>query len=85
VLALFTAWSLSVLRRHPGRAVLCGLLVVPGYNFALYLGQQYRVAAPIASLLTALAPLFVMALSGLFLGERITTRRILGFALVSTV
>jgi drug/metabolite transporter (DMT)-like permease len=75
------AEALAVACRHPGRLLLSGLLAVPGYNFALYLGQQHRVAAPIASLLTTLAPLFVMLLSAAFLGERITGRRVAGFLL----
>ena len=36
--------------------------------------------APVASLTTALAPLFVMVLAALFLGERMTRNRVLGFA-----
>jgi drug/metabolite transporter (DMT)-like permease len=73
--------SLDLLGRHWRRLALCGLCAVPGYNLALYAGQQQAVAAPIASLLTALAPLFVMLLSAMFLGERITKRRIAGFFL----
>jgi drug/metabolite transporter (DMT)-like permease len=72
------AWQ--VIRRHPGRLVLCGLLGVPCYNFALYTVQQRGVPAPIASLTTTLVPLFVMALAVLFLGERLTARRALAFA-----
>ena len=75
------AEAVSMVRAHWRRLAVCGLCMVPGYNFALYAGQQSQVAAPIASLLTALAPLFVMLLSAIFLGERITKRRITGFAL----
>lgn len=71
----------TAIRRHPRRLILAGLAMVPGYNFALYSGQQHRVPAPVASLLTALAPLFVMLLSAAFLSERITRRRALGFVL----
>jgi drug/metabolite transporter (DMT)-like permease len=81
-LALFRRGeSLAVIRAHWRRLVLAGLFCVPGYNFALYWGQQHRVAAPVASLLTALAPLFVMGLSAAFLSERITYRRAAGFVL----
>ncbi len=73
--------SLAVVRAHWRRLLLAGLFCVPGYNLALYWGQQHRVAAPIASLLTALAPLFVMGLSAAFLSERITVRRGVGFLL----
>jgi drug/metabolite transporter (DMT)-like permease len=78
------AESMEILRHHYRRLGLCGLLAVSGYNFALYAGQQREVAAPIASLLTALAPLFVMILSAVFLGERLTRRRLLGFLLALT-
>jgi len=71
------AWA--VLRRHGWRLLLCGSLAVPGYNLALGYGQQHGVPAPIASLTTTLVPLFVMALAALFLGERLTRRRIAGF------
>ncbi len=76
--------SIDIVRRHWRRLIFCGLCAVPGYNFALYAGQQSQVAAPIASLLTALAPLFVMLLSAMFLGERITKRRITGFVVALT-
>jgi len=81
------AEAAAVVRAHWRRLILAGLFCVPGYNLALYWGQQHRVAAPVASLLTALAPLFVMGLSAAFLAERITVRRGLGFlvALVGLV
>lgn len=72
--------SLRIVRRHWARLAACGLLTVPAYCFALYYAQQNRVPAPIASLVTALAPLFVMLLSAGFLGERITGARAAGFA-----
>jgi drug/metabolite transporter (DMT)-like permease len=71
--------SAEILRRHWRRLVTAGLLAVPGYNLALYYGQQHGVSAPVAALTTALLPLFVMVLAGLFLGERPTARRLLGF------
>jgi drug/metabolite transporter (DMT)-like permease len=79
LLAFRRAEAAAVLRAHWRRVAAAGLFCVPGYNLALYWGQQQQVAAPIASLLTTLAPLFVMLLSALFLSERITARRGLGF------
>ncbi|MEM7480104.1 MAG: EamA family transporter [Acidobacteriota bacterium] len=73
--------ALALLRRHGGRLALCGLLVVPGYNLSLYFGQQHGVPAPVASLTTVLAPLFILVLSVIFLGERPTARKILGLAI----
>jgi drug/metabolite transporter (DMT)-like permease len=92
VAAIAAAWlglfrrsdTIRVLRAHWRRVLLAGLFCVPGYNLALYWGQEQRVAAPIASLLTTLAPLFVMLLSALFLSERITARRGLGFVIALT-
>jgi len=72
--------ALAVLRGHWQRLLLGGLLAVPGYNFALYYGQQHGVPAPVASLTTTLVPLFVLVLAALFLAERTTRRRLLGFA-----
>jgi drug/metabolite transporter (DMT)-like permease len=75
--------SLEILRRHTGRLLLCSLLSVPGYNMALCYGQQHGVPAPIASLTTTLVPLFVMTLAALFLRERLTARRVAGFAVAA--
>ncbi len=61
--------------------LLCGFLAVPQYNFALSYSQQHGIAAPVASLTTALLPLFVMVLSVLYLGERFTVRRLIGFSI----
>jgi drug/metabolite transporter (DMT)-like permease len=72
--------SLTIVRRYWRRLVLCGALAVPGYNFPLYLAQQRGVPAPIASLTTALVPLFVLILATLFLGERPSRRGLGGFA-----
>lgn len=76
--------SVELVRRHPVRLLVCGFLAVPLYNLALYYGQQHGVAAPIASLTTALLPLFVMLLSALFLAERLTARKLLGFAVAAS-
>jgi drug/metabolite transporter (DMT)-like permease len=71
--------SLAVLRAYPVRLFLCAVFAVPGYNLALYYGQDHGVPAPIASLTTALLPLFVLLLAAVFLGESLTRRRVLGF------
>lgn len=72
--------AVAVLRAHPVRLVACGAMMVPGYNFALYYGQQHGVPAPVASLTTALVPLFVMLLAVPILGETIGREKSLGFA-----
>ncbi len=71
--------ALRILRQHPGRVLFCGFLTVPGYNTVLYYGQQHGVPAPVAALTTALVPLFVMLMAAVFLGERLTVRRVAGF------
>lgn len=71
--------SLRLLRRHPLRLAACGLLGAPVYNLALYFGQQHGVPPPVASLTTALLPLFVLLLAAVFLGEKLTRRRIAAF------
>lgn len=71
--------SFELVRRHPWRTAFGGLLAVPGYNLALGYGQQHGVPAPVASLTSALLPLFVMLLAAAFLGERLTRRRIVAF------
>ena len=78
------AESRAILRAHWPRLVVSGLLIAPVYNLTLYAGIQHDVPAPIASLLTTLIPLFVMALSALFLAERITRRRAIGFLVAVT-
>ena len=80
-LALRRTEALAILRGYWPRLLVCAALAVPGYNFALYYGQQHGVPAPIASLTTTLVPLFVMILAALFLGERLTARRVAGFVL----
>jgi O-acetylserine/cysteine efflux transporter len=76
--------SMEIVRRAWGRLLICGFLTVPGYNLALCYGQQHGVPAPVASLTTTLVPLLVMALAAIFLGERLTTRRIAGFAVAAS-
>ena len=75
--------SRTILARFPGRLAVCSVLAVPAYNFALYYAQEHGVSPPIASLTTALVPLFVMALSAVFLGERLTARRVAGLVVAS--
>lgn len=72
--------SLRILRQHPRRLLASGLLAVPAYNLALYYGQEHGISAPIASLTTALLPLMVIVLAGVFLHERLTRRHLFGFA-----
>ncbi|HVE14216.1 MAG TPA: DMT family transporter [Elusimicrobiota bacterium] len=72
--------SVELLRLRWRRLLAAGLLCVPCYNFALYYGQQHGVPAPIASLETALAPLFLMLLGAAFLGEGLSRRKLAGFA-----
>jgi len=71
----------ELLRRFPLRAVAGGLLAAPLYCLALYSGQQRGVPPPVASLTTALMPLFVLVLAALFLGERLTVRKLAAFAI----
>ena len=71
--------SLRILRSHPSRLLASSLLAVPAYNLTLYYGQEHGIPAPIASLTTALLPLFVLVLARIFLHERLTRRHLLGF------
>ena len=72
-----------MLRRYWRRLLVCSFFAVPGYNVVLYYGQQHGVPAPVASLTTALVPLFVMLLAALFLSERLTRRRLAGFSVAA--
>jgi O-acetylserine/cysteine efflux transporter len=72
--------ALALLRRHGGPIAISGGLNVIVYNFALNYGQASGVPAPIASLATALAPLFLLVLGAVMLGEALPRRRIAGFA-----
>ena len=69
--------TVSILRAAPLRAIAMGLTGVAGYNFFLYTGQG-GVKPGAASLLTTLAPLFILVLAILFLRERVPMRRALG-------
>ncbi len=70
----------KVLRTHFVRGLIAGLLAVPTYSFALYWGIAQGIPAPIASLLTALSPLYLLILGALFLGEPLTRWKVGGFA-----
>ncbi len=72
--------TLALIREHWLRVIVAACFNMFGYNYSLYYAQQSGVAAPIASLMTALAPLFLMLLSAAFLSERMTRRRVIGFA-----
>lgn len=69
--------AISILRAAPLKVIAMGLTGVAGYNFFLYTGQS-EVKPGAASLLTTLAPLFILALAILFLRERVPLRRVLG-------
>ncbi len=71
--------TMAILRNYPVRIAITGLLGAPGYNLALYYGQQHGVPPPVASLTTALLPLFVMLLAAVILGESLTGRKIAAF------
>ena len=75
------AQSVALLRRHGARLLACGLLAAPLYGFALYWAMERGVPAPVASLITALSPMFLLVLGAAFHGERITRRRAAGFAI----
>lgn len=71
--------TVELLRRHGGVIAVSGLLNVVVYNFALNYGQASGVPAPVASLATALAPLFLLVMGAAILGERLPRRRVVGF------
>ncbi len=87
--ALCAAWcfgarraaSLAILRRHPMRLAACGVTSVLLYNGALYHGIEHHVSGPVASLLTTLSPLYLVAIGALFLRERLTFRKTTGLVL----
>ena len=71
--------SLEILRRFPRRLAAAALLSVPFYNWALFTGLQFGVPAPVASLTTALTPLFLMIFATAFLGEALSARKATAF------
>ena len=73
--------SIEVLCRRPLRVLVAALVAVPLYNAALYVGIEHGVSGPIASLLTTMTPLYLVAIGALALGERLSVRKLLGLAL----
>ena len=76
--------ALRLLRRYPVRLGVGSLLAVPGYNLALFFGQQHGVPPSVAAVATALLPLFVAVLAATFLDERLGRQKILGFLVALT-
>jgi drug/metabolite transporter (DMT)-like permease len=72
------AWQ--IVKAHPLRVVVGGLLMVVSYNLFLNSGMRY-VQPNAASLLIALNPLITLLLAVRFLGEPFTPRRLLGTVL----
>lgn len=77
VLVRYRRESMEILRAHPLRVLTSGGLVVIAYNLSLNGGMGY-VTPSASSLLIALNPLFTLLLAAVFLGERLTTRRVTG-------
>lgn len=77
VLAFYRREARGILREHPWRVALCGLLTVPTYNLLLNSGMHY-VQPSAASLMIALNPLITLLLAVRFIGEIMTRRRLLG-------
>lgn len=71
--------SLGILRRRWRRLLAAGFFCVPAYNLALAYGQQHGIPPPVASLETALAPLFLMLLGAALLGEELSETKVAGF------
>lgn len=69
------AWQ--IVKAHPARVIIGGLLMVISYNIMLNSGMRY-VQPNAASLLIALQPLITLLLAVRFLGEPFTRRRLLG-------
>lgn len=77
VLVFYRREAGRILKAHPVRVVLGGLLMVVSYNLMLNSGMRY-VQPNAASLLIALNPLITLLLAVRFLGEPFTRRRLLG-------
>ena len=77
VLLFYRAEAWLILRAHPVRVAMGGLLMVISYNFLLNSGMRY-VQPNAASLLIALNPLITLLLAVRFLREPFTRRRLLG-------
>lgn len=77
VLLFYRQEAWRILKAHPVRVTLGGLLMVVSYNLMLNSGMRY-VQPNAASLLIALNPLITLLLAVRFLGEPFTRRRLLG-------
>jgi drug/metabolite transporter (DMT)-like permease len=77
IVAFFRTESWQIVKAHPVRVSLGGLLMVISYNFLLNSGMRY-VQPNAASLLIALNPLLTLLLAVRFLHEPFTRRRLLG-------
>jgi drug/metabolite transporter (DMT)-like permease len=77
ILLFFRNEAWHILKTHPVRVTLGGLLMVISYNLFLNSGMRY-VQPNAASLLIALNPLLTLLLAVRFLGEPFTRRRLLG-------
>jgi drug/metabolite transporter (DMT)-like permease len=73
----FRAEAWQIVKAHPVRVTLGGLLMVISYNLFLNSGMKY-VQPNAASLLIALNPLLTLLLAVRFLHEPFTRRRLLG-------
>ncbi len=77
VLLFYRRQAWAILREHPVRVLLNGLLSVIIYNLLLNSGMQY-VKPNAASLLISLNPLITLLLAVKFLKEPLTRRRLVG-------
>jgi len=67
----------SVIRQHLWQIALLALLSVSLFNSLAYISLQYT-SATNATLLNSFIPIFILILSSLFFGEKISTQQILG-------
>jgi len=77
ILMFYRTQAWRILRAHPARVTLGGILMVISYNLFLNSGMRY-VQPNAASLLIALNPLITLLLAVRFLHEPFTRRRLLG-------
>jgi drug/metabolite transporter (DMT)-like permease len=79
LLAARPAWRPHFTRREWLLCLLAGILAVPATQLAVVEGQRY-LAPPIASLVVTTSPVVGAVLGAALLGEHITRRNVLGFA-----
>jgi drug/metabolite transporter (DMT)-like permease len=77
IMLFYRAEAWQILKTHPVRVTLGGLLMVISYNLFLNSGMKY-IQPNAASLLIALNPLITLLLAVRFLREPFTRRRLLG-------